>query len=126
MEARFIGDPSEDGAGPRKVSFRGVEFIHSEWTDVPDEIGAKLKGSNHYEVRGGPLDHDGDGKAGGSLPADPQVVDIPENWRELHWQTLRKLASDVAGAPVANKDEAVALIETELAIRAADNVEEGA
>ena len=119
MEARFIGDPSADGDGPRKLTYRGETFEHGKWRAVTDELGAKLAGSSHYEVRGNALDHDGDGEAGGSLPADPAVVDIPDGWRDLHWQTLRALASKVAGAPVANKDEAVAMIETELAIRAA-------
>lgn len=59
-----------------------------------------------------PLDHDGDGKKGGSLPSpEPEGEPIPANWRELHWKTQVKLASKITGFEVENKADAVDVLQ---------------
>ncbi len=42
------------------------------------------------------------------------VVDIPADWRDLHWMKLKSIAAEFA-VDVANKDEAVRAIEEYLA-----------
>lgn len=51
--------------------------------------------------------------------APPNVIEIPENWADLPWAEMKKLANAVAPEKVFNKDDAVAAIEAELARRAA-------
>lgn len=119
MEARFIGDPANDGDGPNTVPFRGEDFTKNLWRPVSDELGAKLKGHSHFEVRGDALDRDGKDGKGGSFPEDPSKIVIPDDWRTMHPSTMRALASKLKGEAVASKDDAIAAIEAELAIRAA-------
>lgn len=50
-----------------------------------------------------PLDHDGDGKPGGSLPSPeplPPGAPLPDNWRDLHWKQRVKLARDLGAKPI--------------------------
>lgn len=49
---------------------------------------------------------------------DPATVQIPENWRELEWPTLRHLAAELTDKPVTSKKIAVDTIEAEIARRA--------
>lgn len=46
-------------------------------------------------------------------------VAIPDNWRSLKWFGLKSLARKIAGRDVADSDDARAIIEAELAKRAA-------
>lgn len=56
----------------------------------------------------------------GDAPENKAVpADIPEDWRELHWQQIRAIAVQFTSDPIQGKDEAVAVIEAELARRAA-------
>lgn len=48
---------------------------------------------------------------------DPESVEIPADWRDLHWQSIRKLASSFTTEPVLNKEQAVEVVEAELARR---------
>lgn len=46
------------------------------------------------------------------------LVEIPENWQELHHLPLIAIAEKITGQKVAKKDDAIAVIEAELARRA--------
>ncbi len=93
MEARFIGDPQDDFAGPKTINMYGVSFVKDEWTplgDMKPEHVAKLEWNTHFETRkakgkteqrreivadlvesgamvANPFDQDGDGKPGGPV-----------------------------------------------------------
>jgi hypothetical protein len=56
-------------------------------------------------------------------PADP--ITIPDTWADLPWAELRALASAISGAAVANKAAATAVIEAEMAKRAAASRTDG-
>ena len=57
--------------------------------------------------------------AGGGVVI-PAPIEIPANWAELHWFKYRAIARALnGGAEVGNKAAAVAIIEAELARRAA-------
>lgn len=45
-------------------------------------------------------------------------AEIPADWRELKWFALRSLAANISADAPANKAQAVAIIEAELARRA--------
>lgn len=48
------------------------------------------------------------------LKADEaDAVEIPEDWEELSWPELRKLASQVSAEPIKNKDQATKAIASE-------------
>lgn len=58
--------------------------------------------------------------AGGpETDATRAAVPIPDNWNELPWAALRKLAASVSPSPIVNRVDAVAAVEAELARRAA-------
>lgn len=73
MDVRFIG---AEGDATEVCSVFGLDFARDEWVKVPADadprIVAKLSANPTFEVRGeapaDPLDHDGDGRKGGSLP----------------------------------------------------------
>ena len=67
MKVRYIGtgDPSDD----RVCVVFGHTFEQGEWVDL-EEVPAKLVGNPTFEV-GDPLDHDGDGRKGGSRRRKP-------------------------------------------------------
>tara|TARA_X000001316_G_C922179_1_gene37076 strand:+ start:1176 stop:1571 length:396 start_codon:yes stop_codon:yes gene_type:complete len=104
MQARFIGDPRNDGAGPEGIVLWGHAFRKGEWTSVENtELFARLENNNHFETR--------TGKAAKSAPepvkeADPDLEiphrgetkeegKIPANWRDLHHSTRIKLAKEL-------------------------------
>lgn len=69
----------------------------------------------------GLAEHIGDAPAPASAPA-PAAPEIPSDWKEMHHTRLITLAREIAGADAPadlNKQGAVAIIETELARRAA-------
>ncbi|MDZ4321936.1 MAG: hypothetical protein U1A07_24415 [Phenylobacterium sp.] len=89
MRARFIGDPRHGGEGPSSFPFGGVVFVKGEWlSDIPEAIADKVRGNSHFETEETaekptkitPPDLDGDGKPGGSLPADedPEAAEKAE------------------------------------------------
>lgn len=49
---RFVGDPNDDGSGPNEVMWGDYAFGRLEWTEVPDDACAKLRGNSHFEERG--------------------------------------------------------------------------
>lgn len=68
MEARFIGDPKYNGDGPATITVRGYTFEKGgAFVNVSSE--ALFAGHSHFQTREGPLDHDCDGKKGGSVQA---------------------------------------------------------
>jgi hypothetical protein len=86
LRARFIGDPRHGGEGPSSFPFGGVVFVKGEWlSDIPEAIASKVRGNSHFETEDAaekpakiiPLDLDGDGKPGGSLP-DAESPDAAE------------------------------------------------
>ncbi|MBB03966.1 MAG: hypothetical protein CML03_00330 [Pseudooceanicola sp.] len=104
MQARFIGDPRNDGAGPEGIVLWGHAFRKGEWTAVENaELFARLEKNNHFETR----------KASVAEPApkpvfatDPDLEiphrgapkpegKIPSNWRDLHHSTRIKLAKEL-------------------------------
>lgn len=93
MKAKFVGDPNDDGSGP-KVCRMGygpsgkptlVYFPRDKFVGVPAQLEEMIAGHNHFETEEGvaelyvpsdddvprakrdPLDHDSSGKKGGSL-----------------------------------------------------------
>lgn len=52
-------------------------------------------------------------------PKGVDEVKIPEDWQSLPWFTLRALAANFAENPPANKADAIALVEAEIAKREA-------
>lgn len=68
MEARFIGDPNRDGEGPDTITVRGFTFEKDgDFVNVGGDT--RFAGNNHFKTREGPLDHDGDGRKGSSVPS---------------------------------------------------------
>lgn len=56
--------------------------------------------------------------AAGFIDDGDASVEIPEGWAKLPWFTLAKLAAAIKGGKVANKAEAVEVVEAELTRRA--------
>lgn len=91
MKAKYLGHPDHLEDTPRFVKFAGVSFQRDTWAEIPANIDpkllAKLQENPAFEYSDGeltaaerkeaekvvegavldPFDHDGDGKAGGSL-----------------------------------------------------------
>lgn len=67
MKARFIGNPAKGGEGPELITVFGVTFVKGEWETVEVAVYDRLSTNSHFEVDD-PLDHDGDGQKGGSVP----------------------------------------------------------
>ena len=63
MKIRFTGEYTN---GRTSITYEGVTFEGHEPTECPDELAARLIEGEFEHVN--PLDHDGDGKKGGSLP----------------------------------------------------------
>jgi len=74
MRVRFIGtdDPTDD----RACVVFGLSFDKGEWVDL-DEVPPKLLTNPTFEVAD-PLDHDGDGRKGGSKPRTRRAHDAEE------------------------------------------------
>lgn len=54
-----------------------------------------------------------------TLTADDRAkVEIPDDWREMHGQSIRSLGTKLADYPILNKDQAIPVIEAELERRA--------
>ncbi len=66
MRVRFIGsgEPDEN----RVCEIFGLSFPIDEWVEVPEEVHDRLFGNWTFEREVHPLDHDADGRKGGSLP----------------------------------------------------------
>lgn len=97
MKAKFIGDPDNDFDGPKVLRLFGRQFPKDRFVTI-SAIGletekdvarvlAKLSGNNHFEVGDGegdaveiaapdPLDHDRNGKKGGSRAKKDIVADL--------------------------------------------------
>ena len=91
MKARFIGDPAHDHEGPTRISLFGRVFPKGRFITIDGDDAAhalrKLSGNNHFEVAEGegdaaetpkpdPLDHDRDGKKGGSRTKAVIIADL--------------------------------------------------
>lgn len=57
------------------------------------------------------------GEPGSTLATTPSPVEIPENWRELTWFKQLAIARKLTSDAIANKPAAIAIIESELALR---------
>jgi len=68
MRMRFIG---QDTNGHTTISYLGCTFEGHEAREVSAEVHAYLANNPEFETIH-PLDHDGDGKKGGSLPDVPR------------------------------------------------------
>ena len=56
MKAMFIGDPRNDGDGPKVLTLHGVAFPKNEWVDpVPSALEGKLAGNSHFVTEEGEL-----------------------------------------------------------------------
>lgn len=56
MKAMFIGDPRNDGDGPKVLTLQGVAFPKNEWVEpVPSALEGKLAGNSHFMTEGGDL-----------------------------------------------------------------------
>lgn len=91
MKAKFIGDPSDDFSGPKALTLFGRVFPKDRFVtidgDDAEKVLAKLQANNHFEVGEGeapvaepaqisPLDHDRNGKPGGSRSKEAVVADL--------------------------------------------------
>lgn len=65
-----------------------------------------------------------DGESSSAGDGDVTVVDIPVDWQTLHHATKKKLAREISGAEPADTGSAEAVIEAELARRAAEQTGE--
>lgn len=96
MEARFIGDPRNDGEGPAGIVLWGHSFPKGVWTDVHSaDLFRRLRGNSHFETREGKAAKVAEPVIGPPAEAAPEVAEeggIPANWRELHWKQRVKLA----------------------------------
>jgi hypothetical protein len=70
---RFIGDPNDDGSGPDFIEWDGFVFTRLDWTEVPDDRCAKLRGNGHFEERSGAVDYS-DPEAAVVLDEAPALV----------------------------------------------------
>lgn len=104
MKAKFLGDPNDDFSGPKTIRLFGRQFPQGRFVTVEkigtetdkdvERILGKLSGNAHFEVAEGegepaevaardPLDHDGNGRRGGSIPKK-EVVAALEALAEKH------------------------------------------
>jgi hypothetical protein len=69
MKVKYVGDPRDGFAGPEQITHLGVTFKKGAWTTIADdhEFAGKFRNNETFVVQGA-LDHDGDGKKGGSAP----------------------------------------------------------
>lgn len=58
------------------------------------------------------------GEPGSTAASVAAPVEIPEDWRDLHWFKQLAIAKKLSDGAVNNKAAAVAIIEAELALRA--------
>lgn len=66
MRMRFIGEYTNDRT---TITYLECEFEGHDWRLVSPEVAALLAGHPEFEAQAvHPLDHDGDGEKGGSLP----------------------------------------------------------
>ncbi|WP_045834469.1 hypothetical protein [Hyphomicrobium sp. 99] len=85
--------------------------------DVPDDLKNPPKWTRPYSF-GGKGDHDGDGKTGGSKPAEVTAdqskpagpVVVPADWRDGKAADRKALAKAITGENVANATEADRII----------------
>ncbi|MDF2622032.1 MAG: hypothetical protein K0S00_4691 [Xanthobacteraceae bacterium] len=66
----------------------------------------------------------GDDQSAGQPGTTALTVEIPTNWQTLHHATKKKLAREISGAEPADTGSAEAVIEAELARRAAEQTGE--
>lgn len=78
---------------------------------VPAELLEGLKHEGYVRLA------DGEGSPAGE--GDVTIVDIPADWQSLHHATKKKLAREISGEEPASTEAAEAVIEAELAQRAA-------
>ena len=88
-----------------KDGISNVTLNKGDEPDIADDLIEGLHAAGYID--------DGEG-----LEAGDVSVEIPEGWVKLPWFTLAKLAGTIKGGKVANKAEAVELIEAELTRRA--------
>lgn len=103
-EARFIGDPRNDGDGPAVLALWDHSFPKGEWVGVTDAgLFARLVTNNHFETRTGkaakaaePVKQDDPDLVIPQRGApEPVVSEVPANWRELHHSTRIRLAKSL-------------------------------
>lgn len=97
MKAKFLGDPNDDFSGPKTIRLFGRQFPQGRFVTVEkigtetdkdvERILGKLSGNAHFKVAEGegepaevaardPLDHDGNGKKGGSVKKTDTVAKL--------------------------------------------------
>ena len=108
-------EPKDHEDRLRGTSVFGLTFEAGKAVEVPDNHIAATKLRGHPEFVG-----DGAAHGGYHPPVNPADVDIPENWRDLHWQERAALARRISGGTVKNGDAAGEIIEAEVARRIAD------
>lgn len=53
INAKFVGDPADDFAGPSNISMFGVDFTKGEYVEVTDANAIrKIRGHSHFHVEG--------------------------------------------------------------------------
>ncbi len=90
--------------------------------EVPDELWSDKKRRPSWAkldpgvAFGGKGDHDGDGKVGGSKPAEPKpaAIVIPADWRNLKAPDRKALATSITGTKAPNAADADRVIEAYL------------
>lgn len=87
------------------------------------ELTAGLEAAGFLESEGAQPPNSGGSATDGTGGDGPTEVVIPENWQGLHHATKKKLAREITGEDPANTAAAEAVIEAEIARRAAAEAE---
>lgn len=115
------------GLLPDGAIFRNVRFFAGaeEGASLVTVEGDHPEVADAYEAAGVPVERIGVAEPAPQRDAPPFApnpdagsVEIPDDWRDLSWQPLRKLAAQIAPV-VLNKADATAAIEGEIKRRAA-------
>ena len=140
MRIKFLRNEIYETEGPGK----GPKFQKGDVVDFPDHIGQRWERRGHENLDARPSFHrltrvpeqqpdEGDGADaasetqstetadhGASDAREPgtDLVQIPEDWRDLHHATKRRLAREIRGEDPQSTDDAEAVIEAELERRA--------
>lgn len=106
---------------------QNVEDPFADVTSLSPPLDGDGSGEALPEIARDPLDHDGDGERGGSLPAPdpkPAGAEIPDNWADLHWTQRVHLAQQLGAEGKPSAAEASVYIEGVIAARSAASIAE--
>lgn len=116
-----------DEAEAKRLKTAGIVAITDETPPAESGEGGERdpsSGGSEGDAGGADAAGNGDDPSTGQPGTTAPTVDIPGNWQTLHHATKKKLAREVSGEEPANTEAAEAVIEAELARRAAQQTGE--